>query len=462
MKRLENGKIDGIKLAYIGGGSRQWARNIMSDLILEDKIGGEVRLYDIDKESAEKNAIIGNMYNSVAGAKTKWNYKAVETLKEALAGVDFVIISITPGTIEKEMYSDVHTPESYGIYQAVGDTVGPGGYMRALRTIPMYVEFANAIKEYSPNAWVINYTNPMTLCVRTLYKVFPEIKAFGCCHEVFGTQELLMKALNDELGLEVTDRTEIKVNVTGINHFTWLDEAYYKDIDLLPIYRKFADKHYEKGIIEEKDKGDPYKNAHRVKFDLFRRYGLVAAAGDRHLIEFVPQWYLREKSDQEKWTYWLTKVYTRVAKLRKKNKEGEDIISGKEELVISPSGEEGVQQIKSILGLRTMITNVNLPNNGQISWLPKGAVVETNATFRSGSVKPVQTSEVPLNLQNLIIQHSLNQESIIEAFFKKDRQGIINIFANEPMIRRLSLDESKELFEKMAEKTKTYLPDWLL
>ena len=87
--------------------------------------------------------------------------------------------------------SDVHLPERLGIYQSVGDTAGPGGIIRALHTIPIYVAFAEAIQTYAPDAWVINYTNPMALCVRTLYKVYPGVKAFGCCREVFGTQKVL-------------------------------------------------------------------------------------------------------------------------------------------------------------------------------------------------------------------------------------------------------------------------------
>ena len=127
------------------------------------------------------------------------------------------------------MESDVHAPEKYGIYQSVGDTAGPGGIVRALRTIPMFEEFAVAIEKYCPEAWVINYTNPMTVCVDTLYKVFPKIKAFGCCHEVFGTQTLLQTALEEARGIEGIKREEIKVNVVAVNHFTWLTSAQYKN-----------------------------------------------------------------------------------------------------------------------------------------------------------------------------------------------------------------------------------------
>ena len=137
---------------------------------------------------------------------------------------EFVIISILPGTFD-HMASDVHLPEKYGIYQSVGDTAGPGGLVRALRTIPMFVEIAEAIKEYCPETLVINYTNPMTLCVKTLYRVFPQIKAFGCCHEVFGTQKILRNMYQLATGENDVERDEVIVNVQGINHFTWFDRA---------------------------------------------------------------------------------------------------------------------------------------------------------------------------------------------------------------------------------------------
>ena len=200
-----NGKAKEVKIAYIGGGSRGWAWNLMKDLAGAEDFSGEVALYDIDFEAAKANEVIGNKYNVLPEATSKWEYKAVETIGEALTGADFVIISILPGTFD-EMESDVHTPEKYGIWQSVGDTVGPGGIVRALRTLPMFEVIAKAIERYCPNAWVINYTNPMTLCVKTLYRVFPEIKAFGCCHEVFGTANFLCEMLKDMEGIEDAKR----------------------------------------------------------------------------------------------------------------------------------------------------------------------------------------------------------------------------------------------------------------
>ena len=226
--KYENNKVRDLNIAYIGGGSRGWAWTFMTDLSMDDSLGGTIRLYDIDEAAAKNNEIIGNKLTSREDTTGKWDYVTCSTIGEALTGCDFVVISILPGTFD-EMASDVHLPERLGIYQSVGDTAGPGGMIRALRTIPMFVEIAEAIKKYAPEAWVINYTNPMTLCVKTLYHVFPQIKAFGCCHEVFGTQKVLKGICEETFGLDSIDRRDININVLGINHFTWLDKASYRE-----------------------------------------------------------------------------------------------------------------------------------------------------------------------------------------------------------------------------------------
>ena len=129
-------EFENIKIAYIGGGSRAWARKMMCDLALNDKIGGEVRLYDIDIPAAKDNQVIGELIEESGKGKSHWRYKVFSELGAALDGADFVLCSILPGTFD-EMESDVHAPNLYGLYQSVGDTVGPGGILRAMRTVPI-------------------------------------------------------------------------------------------------------------------------------------------------------------------------------------------------------------------------------------------------------------------------------------------------------------------------------------
>ena len=341
--------IRDLKITYIGGGSRGWAWTFMTDLALEPALSGTIRLYDIDPKAAHSNEIIGNAVSARPEAVGKWQYTVCDTLQEALKGTDFVVISILPGTFD-EMASDVHLPERHGIYQSVGDTAGPGGLLRGLRTIPMFVEIAEAIRDYAPKAWVINYTNPMALCVRTLYTVYPEIKAFGCCHEVFGTQKVLMGILNETGLAKVTDHHEIEVNVLGINHFTWFNRASYRGIDLMPVYRDYIDKHFDEGFFDEGKFNplDTFKCKNRVKFDLFNKYGLIAAAGDRHLVEFLPgDLYLKNPETVKSWDFGLTTVAWRKQDLKNRLEKSAKLVAG-EKLELKETGEEGILLIRAL------------------------------------------------------------------------------------------------------------------
>jgi len=461
--KLNSNKVENIKIAYIGGGSRGWAWGLMSDLAACDDISGEVYLYDIDYEAAQHNETIGNYYNDLEEAKSVWNYHAVKTIGEALADADFVIISILPGTFN-EMESDVHAPEKYGIYQSVGDTSGPGGIVRAMRTIPMYEEIAENVKTYCPHAWVISYTNPMTLCVKTLYRVFPEIKAFGCCHEVFGTQKVLMKALKDICNIEVEDRTEIKVNPVSVNHFTWLTKAQYKNIDLFPVYEKFVEKYGDTGYeqVDINWMNASFACSEKVKMDLFRRYGYIAAAGDRHLAEFCPgKWYLKDQKTAESWGFGLTPVAWRKETMKERIETSKGLREKTTPVTLRETGEEGVQQLRALCGLCEFVTNVNIPNTGQIPNLPLGAVVETNAVFRDNEVTPVLAGEIPASIHPMVSRICAEQESLSEGIANRDLDAIFNAFVNDPLVT-CTYDEAKQLFKEMVQNTKNYLKTYNL
>jgi len=455
----ENGKAKDVQIAYIGGGSRGWAWTFMTDLALEEQMSGTIRLYDIDAHAAKNNEMIGNHLSEREDSKGKWHYVTAPTIKEALDEADFAVISILPGTFD-EMESDVHEAEKYGIYQSVGDTAGPGGLVRALRTIPMFVEIAKAIEKYAPDAWVINYTNPMALCVKTLYETFPQIKAFGCCHEVFGTQKLLASMCKEMLQLEEVKREDILVNVLGVNHFTWFDKASYKGHDLFPMYKGFADKYFEEGF-QENDKNwmnSTFNSCQRVKLDLFRKYGYIAAAGDRHLVEFLSPTYLKNPEAVKSWKFALTTVAWRKEDLQKRLAKSEALASQKEEIEFKETGEEGIQLIMALCGLRRMVSNVNIRNNGQISNLPKGTTVETNAVFERDSLKPVFAGEIPEGIFGLLKPHVENQEYIYKAAVHCDKEMALCAFCNEPIVT-ISKEQSRELLDTMIRNTLTYLPE---
>ena len=456
--RYEKGKMKDVNIAYIGGGSRGWAWTFMTDLALDEDISGTIRLYDIDKDAAEANAVIGNNLMAREDAKGDWKFEVRDSLQSALTGCDFVVISILPGTFD-EMEIDVHLPERLGIYQSVGDTAGCGGMIRALRTIPMFVEIAEAIGKYSPDAWVINYTNPMSLCVKTLYETFPKIKAFGCCHEVFGTQKVLQTVYEKETGDKIRDWHDVLINVVGINHFTWFTECSYKGIDLFPIYRNYIDKHFDEGVTVESEN---WLNAnflckHRVKMDLFNKYGLIAAAGDRHLAEFMPgNQYLNDPETVKKWDFALTSVKWRKEDLEERLARSKRLLSGEEKPELKETGEEGILLIKALCGLSRFVSNVNIPNSAlQIPNLPANAIVETNAVFSRDSIRPIFAGEIPEAVKNLIIPHVKNHERIYEAAVTHNKDLVYEAFENDPQFigKSCSKEDIRKLVDDMIEKT---------
>ena len=214
-----------INIAYIGGGSMNYCWRFMGELCQEESLSGVVKLYDTDKKLSLANEVIGNSLKENPDCKTEMVFIAADTLEETLRDADFVIISISTGQIGEQL-SDIQIPEMYGIYQAVGDNTGPGGIMRTLRTLPEYINIAEKIKQICPEAWVISLSEPMSACVKTLFKTFPEIKAFGCSNDIFLTQEILADFATQHLNVEQISRREIKTNVIGINKFCCVITSY--------------------------------------------------------------------------------------------------------------------------------------------------------------------------------------------------------------------------------------------
>lgn len=448
-----------IKLAYIGGGSKAWARVFMNDLALTEGLSGEIALYDIDLYAAERNRKIGEKLNECENAVSKWEYTVCDKLDDALRGADFVACSILPGTFD-EMAADVHIPEQYGIYQSVGDTVGPGGVLRAMRTVPIYEEFAAKIKEICPDAWVINLTNPMYICTKTLYDVFPGVKAFGCCHEVFGTEDFLCDVAKEVLKIPRPNRHDIYVDASGINHFTWITEARYGDTDLLALLPEFMEKYYDSGYPTDIS-GNPFKFGNKVKMDLYKRFGVLAAAGDRHLVEFMNNsWYIKDENDVDRWKYHLTSVDYRKRDMEEKIEKSEKIAAGIEPPVLKKSNEELIVMMKSLLGFGRTVTNANVINRGQMPDLPLSCIVETNCEFGTDSLKPIIARRLPPAVLNLVHRNAMNLETTYYGIKNRDLDTVFEAFINQPLCSSLSMKDARELFGKMISATGKYLEEY--
>jgi alpha-galactosidase len=447
-----------IKIAYVGGGSRQWAPKLMTDLALASEITGDLVLYDIDYEAAVANIRVGNMIFGQDDAETSFNVTAEKRAEDALEGADFIVMSIEPGPTEMR-YADLEIPRKYGILQTVGDSTGPGGITRAMRTMPIYIDYAHKIMEYCPEAWVINYTNPMTLCVASLYAAEPNIKAFGCCHEVFNTQEILTELVEKWFSVERPKRNDIKLDIAGVNHFTLATAASWNGIDLFPrlkemiseedFFRSYAEEARER-IKNERW----FESERRVAFDFLRNYGVLGAAGDRHLVEFVP-WYLNSEETLHDFGVIITPYQWRIKIAKQKRKQAGTYEVKK----LMPSGEEGVQQMLALLGIRDLDTNVNIPNVGQMLSTPLGAVVETYAQFRRDSVKPVVADPLPRPMNNVVRNIIEVQEMCLEGALKKDKDIIFQAMLNDPLVR-IRPDAARKMFDEMVNYTTSMLKYW--
>ncbi len=448
-----------LKIAYIGGGSREWARKLMFDLALCPDLTGRVALYDIDVESARLNEQFGNWLQEQPGVVSRWRYETSATLDGALRGADFVVLSIQPGTLEV-MRDEIAIAEKYGMFFPVGDTIGAPGLVRGLRSAIIYADFARAIARLCPRAWIINYTNPLTICVRTLTRVEPSLKVFGCCHEVFAVQHFLASLVEKYYGI-LPSRKELATNVIGINHFTWIDRAFYRDIDLLALVRRHSD---EPGVVREYTREeveswrDWFKSAHQIKFELFKRYGIFAAAGDRHLAEFMAG-FTRSPEELFRWGVIRTPVSYRIERWRNAPQKTLDLMGDRIPLVLDASGEEGVAQMRALLGFGDLVTNVNVPNVGQISNLPLHSVVETNARFTRDQVQPLAAGALPAGVQSLVARHVSNQELIVEAALTHNKDLAFQAVLSDPA-NRLPPDETWKMFNEMLDASREFLPGW--
>lgn len=438
--------MENTRICIIGGGSRQWAIRFLMDLSLQDKIGAHVALYDIDRKAAENNKEVAERIFRING-KSHLSVSVASTLDEGLKGVDFIIIAIEPGCIDIRQY-DLGLPEEYGIYQSVGDTTGPGGLMRAWRALPLFFDFARAIEKNAPNAWVINYTNPMTLCTAALYKAYPGIKALGCCHEVFGTENFIASIIAKKEEIETPDRRDVMVDVSGLNHFTFVTKALYKGVDYIPYLKEMVKDPSTFPDLTEKAKkrvadGKWFESDHLVALSFLRDFGTLGAAGDRHLAEFVP-FFLN--SDEEAWRYGFIRTpfsYRVEEDKRKKSKVYTD-----EELVAAPSDEEGVDILLSLFGERTLKTNVNMPNRGQVRYLKEGHIVESNGYISADSIVPIVSTDPSLAVQSMVKRVETEQDLALEAIWNNDMDLLFQAFISDPLVN-INVDKARELFTRM-------------
>ena len=262
------------KITFMGAGSTVFARNVIGDCLCTEALrDSEFALYDIDASRLKESEAILSMMNKTLGGHGKIrSYLGTEQRKDALRGADFVVNAIQVGLYDPCTIIDFEVPKKYGLRQTIADTLGIGGIMRALRTIPVLQDFAADMEEVCPDAWFLNYTNPMAMLSGFMQR-YTGIKTVGLCHSVQVCSENLLKSLGMEDKLE--GRREL---IAGINHMGWLLELADRDgNDLYPEIRRRA---AEKNASE--------KHGDMVRFEYIRRLGYYCTESSEHNAEYNP------------------------------------------------------------------------------------------------------------------------------------------------------------------------------
>lgn len=380
-------------------------------------------------------------------------FHSTDLQREAFEDADYVIITISTGDLDAMEY-DLKIPEDYRIYQTVGDTVGPGGWARGLRNIPVFVELAKSIERYAPNAVVLNYTNPMA----TLTKVFfntGRLKMVGLCHGLFEVYDVLMKIF----GLESEE--EVKVCFGGTNHFFWITDMKIRGEDgYAMLKRKMGGRAFADLVTDAYVDGAGFHSNKWVCSELLDHFGYLPYVADRHICEFLP-WYLTGGLDKiRKYKLERTSIEQRRQGKQKGRERLEALIDGREKLPAGRSRETAADIISAFVNGKEFIDVVNLPNSGQIINLPMGSVVETLGVINSRGFTPLSMGALPEAILNLELPHVRNQDMIVEAGLAGDWDKAFFALYNDPLCAHLTLPEVKEMGMRLLKAHERYLPQF--
>ena len=435
-----------VKITIIGGGSYTWGPKFIRDIAITPGLrGSTIVLHDIDPEALFLVYNFGLQILNKVEKGYLFTLKKTTDLDEALKGAQFVILAITTGGLQA-MRRDLEIPMKYGIYQPVGDTVGPGGLARALRNIPIIVNIAKRMESLCPDAWLLNYSNPMTTLCRAVAKS-TQIKTIGLCHEYQDVIEFLLKILHAK-------SDDLTVRAGGINHLVWILDMKIRGHDIFPEIRRIASLLITtRGHVSWIDWTDTSSLADRalVKAQLFQTYGALPAAGDRHIAEFFPDFLISETDQGLKFGVRLTTIEERYkwredAKLAiEASLRGTYAMNSFFEI---SSGEAASQMIDAFVNQRSYTGMMNLPNTGQISNIPFDAVVETLGKFDTSGAHPLSIGELPPKIADIVNKHVGNQELIVESALTGNHQLGIKVLANDPLVR--NIDSVEDMYWELV------------
>ncbi|MFC4101394.1 alpha-glucosidase/alpha-galactosidase [Paenibacillus xanthanilyticus] len=429
------------KITFLGAGSTVFAKNVLGDVMLTPALQGfELALFDIDPERLRESEVLLNNIRQTSGSRC--TVKAYTDRKEALRGASYVINAIQVGGYDPCTITDFEVPKKYGLRQTIADTVGIGGIFRNLRTIPVMLDFARDIREVCPDAWFLNYTNPMAVLTNVLAGA-GGVKAVGLCHSV----QVCVPDLFRSLGM---DAEGVQARIAGINHMAWLLEAKKDGVDLYPeIKRRAAEKQKE-------------KHHDMVRFELMLRFGYYVTESSEHNAEYHPYFIKRQYPELvERFNIPLDEYPRRCVEQIKGWKSMRESLLANENLQHSRSHEYASYIMEA------METNVpfkiggNVLNTGLITNLPKEACVEVPCLVDASGVTPTYVGDLPPQLAALNRTNINTQLLTIEAALTGKKEHIYHAALLDPHTSaELSIDDIVALCDDLIEAHGDWLPTY--
>ena len=429
-----------MKVTFMGAGSTVFSKNVLGDTMLCDAFHHmEIALYDIDANRLDESfLIISKMNESInEGRATVKKYLGVEERKDALRNADFVVNAIQVGLYDPCTIIDFEIPKKYGLRQTIGDTLGIGGIFRALRTIHVLKGFAKDIEEVCPDAWLLNYTNPMAMLTGYMLR-YTKVKTVGLCHSVQVCSEGLLSSL------DMSDKLEGRhEKIAGINHMAWLLEIKDKDgCDLYPEIKKRA-----------KEKNANEKHWDMVRYDYIDKLGYYCTESSEHNAEYNP-FYLKAGRDDlvEKFNIPLDEYPRRcINQIAGWQKQYEELMAGGK-IEHTRSREYASHIMEAIYKNKPYKIGGNVLNRGVISNLPYDACVEVPCLVDGEGIHPTYVGELPLQLAAMNCSNIYAQMLTIEAAHTMEKKKIYQAAMMDPHTgAQLSTDEIVALCDELFE-----------
>lgn len=439
-----------VKITFMGAGSTVFAKNVLGDSMCTEALrDSEICLYDIDGNRLKESQIMLDAINknvNAGRAKIK-TYLGVENRKEALRGANFVVNAIQVGGYDPCTITDFEIPKKYGLRQTIADTLGIGGIMRTLRTIPVLEQFARDMEEVCPNTWFLNYTNPMAMLSGYMQR-YTGVKTVGLCHSVQVCSEGLLKSLDMEDKLE--GRREL---IAGINHMGWLLEIKDKDgNDLYPEIKRRA-----------KAKNLNEKHGDMVRFDYIDKLGYYCTESSEHNSEYNA-FYIKSKYPEliERFNIPLDEYPRRcINQIADWNKQKEELMNNTS-LSHTRSHEYASYIMEAITTNKPYKIGGNVINKGGlIENLPQDACVEVPCLVDGMGINPCRVGRLPVQLAAMNMTNINVQLTTIEAAVTKKREHIYHAAMLDPhAAAELSMDDIVRMVDDLIEAHGTWLPEY--